>query len=253
MSRDPQRLADVGANATPEDRLLASLIEHHREARPTAAGLRAIAKRAEALAPPTGIGGRFHRFTLFGAAAAACTALAVIGLRVTSPSTLPAQPSPAFARPLSETSELASPAASAAPPPSDAPASAHDAVPVDALPSEPVLAEGRAPASPTKPASSARPASIARSKRSCDEAELIDRAETLLRTGQAKGALEATRLHAACDETVLDQERERIAIEALVVLGRNQEATTRARAFEASYPSSPHLRRIRQLVGLGAE
>ena len=86
-----------------------------------------------------------------------------------------------------------------------------------------------------------------------DESELIDRAETLLRTGHAKGALEATRLHAACDETILDQERERIAIEALVVLGQDQEATARARAFEARYPSSPHLRRIRQLVGLGAE
>ena len=242
MSRDPQRLSDVGANATPEDRLLASLIEHHREARPTAAGLRGIAKRAEALAPPVGVAGRLHRFTLFGAAAVACAAVTVIGLRVTSPSTapLPAEPSASFA-------------GSATPAPSEAPASAHDAVPVDVLPSEPVPAEGRTPASPTKAASSTRPASVTRSKRSCDEAELIDRAETLLRTGQAKSALEATRLHAACDETVLDQERERIAIQALVMLGGDQEATTRARAFEVSYPSSPHLRRIRQLVGLGAE
>ncbi|MBN9165129.1 MAG: hypothetical protein BGO98_42410 [Myxococcales bacterium 68-20] len=244
MSRDPQRLADLGANATPEDRLLASLIEHHREARPTAAGLRGIAKRAEALAPPGGVAGRLHRFTLFGAVAAACAAISVIGLRVTSPSAaaLPEEPS-------------ASLAVSATPAPSEAPASAHDAVPVDVLPSEPVLAEGRPPESPTKAAaaSSTRRASITRIKRSCDESELIDRAETLLRTGQAASALEATRLHAACEETVLDQERERIAIEALVLLGRNQEATTRARAFAASYPSSPHLRRIRQLVGLGAE
>ncbi len=249
MSRDPQRLADLVANATPEERLLASLIEHHREARPTAAGLREIAKRAEALAPPGGVAGRFRRGALFGVAAAACTAIAVIGLRVTAPSTAPlsAQPGALFAVASSEPSELASPA------PSEAPASAHDAVPVDVLPSEPVPAERRPPASPTKAASSTRPASVARSKRSCDEAELIDRAETLLRTGQAKGALEATRLHAACDETVLDQERERIAIEALVLLGRTPEATTRARAFEVSYPSSPHLRRIRQLVGLGVE
>lgn len=243
MSRDPQRLSDLGANATPEDRLLASLIEHHREARPAAAGLREIAKRAEALAPPVGVAGRLHKFTLFGAVAAACATVAVIGLRVTSPgaAALPAEPS-------------ASSAVSAAPAPSEAPpASAHDAVPVDVLPSEPVLAEERTPASPTKAASSTQPASVARSKRSCDEAELIDRAETLLRTGQAASALEVTRQHATCNETVLDQERERIAIEALVLLGRDQEATTRARAFEVSYPSSPHLRRIRQLVGLGAE
>jgi hypothetical protein len=47
---------------------------------------------------------------------------------------------------------------------------------------------------------------------------------------------------------VLVQERERIAIEALVMLGRHEEAAARARAFETSYPSSPHLRRIRQLA-----
>ena len=241
MSRDPQRLADVGANATPEDQLLASLIDHHRQARPAAAGLRGIARRVDALPAPAGVvPSRFHKFTLFGVVAAACTAIAVIGLRVTSPSTapLPAQPSASFAEP----SEPAPPAATAA-------------VPVDELPSEPVFAEELPPASPSKAAAAAstRPASVMRSKRTCDESELIDRAETLLRTGQAKGALEATRLHAACDETILDQERERISIEALVVLGRKQEATTRARAFEAGYPSSPHLRRIRQLVGLGAE
>ncbi|MBX3209040.1 MAG: hypothetical protein KF764_28665 [Labilithrix sp.] len=247
MRRDPKRLADVGANATPEDRLLASLIEHHRAARPTAAGLREIARRADALAPPGAGAARFHRFTRFGAAAAACAAIAVIGMRVASLSTAPspAQPSASSADTASEPSELAPRA------PNDPPASAHDAVPVDMLPSEPVLAEGRPQASPIAPPT--QRAGVARSKRPCDEAELIDRAETLLRTGQPGSALEVTRVHAACDGTVLDQERERIAIEALVRLGRDQEATTRARAFEVSYPSSPHLRRVRQLVGLGAE
>lgn len=255
MRRDPQRLADVGANATPEDRLLASLIEHHRAARPTAAGLRGITRRVEALAPPSPGAGRLNGVARFGAAAAACVAVAVIGLRVTSLSTAPSPPqsSASFAGARSEPSDPAS--AAAAPSPSGATTSAHDAVPVDALPSEPASAEGRPPEPPTKAAAvpPTRRASVTRTKRSCDESELIDRAETLLRTGQAAGALEATRLHAACDETVLDQERERIAVEALVLLGRHQEATTRARAFEASYPSSPHLRRIRQLVGLGAE
>lgn len=241
MSRDPRRLADFGENATPEDRLLARLIEHHREARPTATDLRGIVERAEALAPPAGVTGRFHRFTLLAAAAAACATLTVIGLRVTSPSTapLPTQPSvtPAIGAPLA---------------PRDAASAVHDAVPVDVLPSEPLPAEGAPPASPVKVAPPRR-ASVTQSEPSCDEAELIDRAETLLRTGHAKGALEVTRLHAACNATILDQERERIAIEALVLLGRDQEATTRARAFEVSHPSSPHLRRIRQLVGLGAE
>ena len=240
MSLDPKRLADVGADAAPDDRLLASLIEQHRQGRPGASGLRSLAKKLDA-GPPVGALGRFHRLSLWGVSALVCAALAVTAFRASPDAHSPLPPAVADADHTARASDFT-------PPSSIAPAEPPATVSVHALPNEPAPAQGQA----APPPPSRRP-SVAPSKKTCDEAELIDRAETLLRTRQAKGALEATRLHAACDETILDQERERIAIEALVLLGRDQEETTRARAFEASYPASPHLRRIRQLVGLGAE
>ena len=44
------------------------------------------------------------------------------------------------------------------------------------------------------------------------------------------------------------QERERLAVVALVRLGRRDEAKRRADAFEAAFPGSAHLTRIRELV-----
>jgi hypothetical protein len=48
------------------------------------------------------------------------------------------------------------------------------------------------------------------------------------------------------------QEREAIAIGALVRLGRHAEARTRAGAFLASYPRSAFAERIEKLTGIGA-
>lgn len=47
---------------------------------------------------------------------------------------------------------------------------------------------------------------------------------------------------------LLSQEREVIAIEALVALGRRAEATERADRFRAAHPESSHLRRIEQVL-----
>jgi hypothetical protein len=47
---------------------------------------------------------------------------------------------------------------------------------------------------------------------------------------------------------LLSQEREVIAIEALVGLGRRAEATERADRFRAAHPESSHLRRIEQVL-----
>ncbi|MDF2694418.1 MAG: hypothetical protein K0S65_2801 [Labilithrix sp.] len=44
------------------------------------------------------------------------------------------------------------------------------------------------------------------------------------------------------------QERERLAIDALVRLGRRADAEARAASFEATYPDSAHLARVRALV-----
>jgi hypothetical protein len=50
---------------------------------------------------------------------------------------------------------------------------------------------------------------------------------------------------------ILDQEREALRIEALVALGRMDEARSRARAFEAAYPGSPHRARIAHALARG--
>ncbi len=82
------------------------------------------------------------------------------------------------------------------------------------------------------------------------EVELVDEADSALRAGDAARALVLVRVHSErCPTGVFVQERERIAIEALAVLGRYDAMRERARAFEQRYPSSPHLRRVRNVVG----
>ncbi|AKV04370.1 hypothetical protein AKJ09_11033 [Labilithrix luteola] len=233
MSHDPQRLVDV--DATPEDRLLASLIEQHRQGRPDAAALLSLTKRLDAGSPLRATG-RFFRLCLYGASAVACTALAVTAFRVAPPATPSPFPSPSSA-----------PVATNEPPQGPATVSVH------ALPSEPASSASAAPPPPSRRVKVAAPETRETSDKICDESQLIERAETLLRTGQPAGALDITRQHVACGETVLVQERERIAIEALLKLRRPEEASARARAFEANYPSSPHIRRIRQLIELRSE
>jgi len=56
---------------------------------------------------------------------------------------------------------------------------------------------------------------------------------------------------------ILDQEREALAIEALIKLGRIDQARARAHAFEWAYRDSPHRARIERAFkrvpgGLGA-
>lgn len=80
------------------------------------------------------------------------------------------------------------------------------------------------------------------------EAQLLQRAHDALQSGPAR-ALELTREHAArFPSGVLAQEREVVAIEALVQLGRADEARTRAASFIQAYPGSAHRRRIEALV-----
>ena len=82
----------------------------------------------------------------------------------------------------------------------------------------------------------------------------VDRADATLRAGDAKRALELTREHGArCPNGSFVQERERVAIEALALLGEGEMMRTRAKAFELRFPSSPHVRRIRNLASSNPE
>ena len=82
-----------------------------------------------------------------------------------------------------------------------------------------------------------------------DESRLVGSARSALRAGNAAYALQLVESAASRFPLgTLIQEREALRIEALVALGRTAEATTRARAFAAAYPKSPHLGRVMKAI-----
>lgn len=81
-----------------------------------------------------------------------------------------------------------------------------------------------------------------------DELALLEQASLAL-DERPRSALALTDAHLKrFHEPKFAQERERLAVVALVRLGRHEDAKRRADAFEASFPESPHLARIRELV-----
>jgi hypothetical protein len=84
-----------------------------------------------------------------------------------------------------------------------------------------------------------------------EETQMLEDAQDALRADPAR-ALSLANQHAQrAPRGNLAQEREVIAIEALVKLGRAAEAKQRAARFAAAYPRSAQLRRVQQLVGEG--
>ncbi len=82
-----------------------------------------------------------------------------------------------------------------------------------------------------------------------NETELLWQAQRALRSGNAARALELTSEHRRRGGTRLVQERERLAIESLVGLGRRGEAQARADRFMRRYPESAYTQRILDLIG----
>jgi len=80
------------------------------------------------------------------------------------------------------------------------------------------------------------------------DVELLQQARALLGTSPAE-ALTLAREHGArFPSSAFAQEREMIAITALVRLGRHQEAQSRAEQFRRTYPTSAHLRQLEKLA-----
>lgn len=78
------------------------------------------------------------------------------------------------------------------------------------------------------------------------ELETVSAADAALRRGDAAEALEwAEAARKMFPKPTLAQEREVVAIEALVLLGRRLEAETRFEAFVAAFPASGHLPRLK--------
>jgi hypothetical protein len=108
---------------------------------------------------------------------------------------------------------------------------------------DPLASAAIEPSAKPVPARSAAPASPS------DEVKLLERAQDALRT-RPDEALALCNDHARTfPNGMLVQEREVIAIEALVKSGRTDEARARAARFKARWPGSSHARRIDTLVG----
>jgi hypothetical protein len=78
---------------------------------------------------------------------------------------------------------------------------------------------------------------------------LLQDAQDALRSDPARALALANQHAQRAPRGALAQEREVIAIEALVKLGRRGEARQRAARFEAAYPNSAQNRRVHLLVG----
>ena len=148
------------------------------------------------------------------------------------------------------------PAAVAPPPavePPTAPSPAPQAPPAaEAQPREAPPPADVAPARAAVPAHrSVRTTSSSSARRLGEETTLIRDARQALRAGDPARALQLLEQSRRMFPTgVLEQERERLAIEALVKAGRTPEASARASAFLRKYPDSPHAAEIRAR-GLG--
>jgi hypothetical protein len=81
------------------------------------------------------------------------------------------------------------------------------------------------------------------------ELDLVQRAQAALRTSPTQALSLADEHRRLFRDGMLAQEREVIAIDALVRLARSDEARARADAFRHRWPSSAHARRIDVLVG----
>jgi len=220
MSRGPTRITDLAKDASPEDAFLRSLIRRQPEDLPSDAKMQELATRLGPIAgsstksAPLVSGWRWLFVVAASGALAASSPAPVVSVI----------PAPVV------TSAPATPSAE----------TAVNAVPsmfVDSLPTA-NTERVRPTATPT----------------CTNEIELVDRADATLRAGDAKRALELTREHGArCPNGSFVQERERVAIEALALLGEGEMMRTRAKAFELRFPSSPHVRRIRNLASSNPE
>ncbi|MEO8550452.1 MAG: hypothetical protein ABI678_10775 [Kofleriaceae bacterium] len=81
------------------------------------------------------------------------------------------------------------------------------------------------------------------------EAALLDQARRAIQRGDSRAALATCEVHAKkFVHGSLREERERIAIEALVALGRRDDAQARARRFDHAFPNSVQSERIHALL-----
>lgn len=176
-------------------------------------------------------GFRFGLFSKLVAAACVVGAIA-IGLIVLRPSHR-TQSSQAAAPPVASQPVQPQPST-----PSALPAAPTTPAPAAAAP-EPAPAPATPARRPTASASASDPAS---------ELRLLELAQQALRSDPARALAIAEQHKQRFAHGQFAQEREMLAIQALVALGQNDRAAARARAFARRYPDSSHLPHLRDLV-----
>jgi hypothetical protein len=240
MSRGPTRITDVAKDASPQDAFMRSLIRGQPEDLPSDAKMQELATR---LGPIVRSSGRSAPLVsgwrwLFVVAAVGTLAALPIVVRKQSHTEGEAPSSPPRV-----VSVVPAPVETSVPvtPNAETAVNAVPSISVDSL--------------PTANTERVRPKGPSSTTSSCtDEIDLVERADATLRAGEAKHALELAREHGArCPNGSFVQERERVAIEALALLGQNEEMRARAKAFESRFPSSPHVRRVRNLASSNPE
>ena len=256
-ARDPVRLV-ADASAPDAERVL---LRHGVDIAPPgdaearvwqalggALGVAAVATAAEASAKTVTAGTKVVAAGMTGAKIAA-VAVGLAGLVATGGYLLLAgghSPSPGAAPPAAGVAPAPAVPPPVPAPPAPLPPPNGAAPPAEALPAPPV---GHPEPSAPPAHRTAIPGSAIRLK---EETTLVRDARQALRQGDAGRAL---RLLDECRRLfprgVLEQERERLAIEALGKSGRTSEASARAATFLRRHPDSPHADEIRGL-GFGA-
>lgn len=100
-----------------------------------------------------------------------------------------------------------------------------------------------------KPTTTASAMTKSAAPNAAEEVKMLERAQDALRSARHADALSLCNEHATrYPNGMLAQEREVIAVEALVKTGRTAEAKARAEKFKARFPGSSHTRRIDTLL-----
>lgn len=212
------------------------------------AGAAGGAGGAASLGPAAGAGAATSGVGVLGTIVVAgvlAAALGVGGASLVVSARAPAPGGPAAGTSVARSAEPAPRA------PEDEPARAvEDAGVVDAEVARP--RDGRTDGRGPSPRASAPAATAATTATAADdpaaEAALVREAQLALRADPARSLARADEHARRFPKGLLAQEREVIAVEALVALGRPDAARARAAAFRRAFPGSPHARRLDVLV-----
>jgi hypothetical protein len=253
LGREPTRLADLPGDE-PEG--LRRALVAARRAGPDGAGRGRIAAGIAAAldgsgdhAPPRAVASPWRLPIAITAGLATVAMVATLSLRPRPPQAPPAAALPATA-PAATTPAQATPARTAPAAPEPGPAAAPEtAQAATAAPAGNVEA-ARLPVRTALPPhhTSIKSASVGRRAPVVSEADLLRRAQEALRD-QPGHALALVGEHATLYPTgALSQERDVIGVEALMRLGRAEEARQAARRFLDQHPDSPHRTHVEALL-----